>query len=104
MSTVAGIDIANATFDIATLHPNGKYHTKGKLTNNDSGFEALRVWLGKHTEPDAWIVMEATGVYHEPLAEYLYERGYRVCVVNPACINTANPGCNASRRTRSIPS
>ncbi|UPQ83487.1 IS110 family transposase [Pseudomonas knackmussii] len=86
MSTVAGIDIAKATFDIATLHPNGKYHTKGKLTNNDSGFEALRVWLGKHTEPDAWIVMEATGVYHEPLAEYLYERGYRVCVVNPACI------------------
>lgn len=86
MSTVAGIDIAKATFDIATLHPNGKYHTKGKLTNNDSGFEALRVWLDKHTEPGAWIVMEATGVYHEPLAEYLHERGYRVCVVNPACI------------------
>ena len=30
--------------------------------------------------------MEATGIHHEALAEWLLEQGYRVCVLNPAQI------------------
>ena len=84
MAVVVGIDIAKHTFDIATLQGNGKHRTKGKLANDGAGFEVLRQWLLKHAEPQAWIVMEATGIYHQSLAEWLYERGYRVCVLNPA--------------------
>jgi len=84
MTAVVGIDIAKHTFDIATLQSNGKHRTKAKLPNDLKGFEALQQWLLKHAEPQAWIVMEATGIYHEALAEWLFKQGYRVCVLNPA--------------------
>lgn len=86
MSTVVGIDVAKHTFDIATLQANGKHRTKAKLANDPKGFEVLLQWLNKHAEAQAWIVMEATGIYHEALAEWLYERDYQVCVLNPAQI------------------
>lgn len=86
MPSVIGLDIAKHTFDLATLQPNGKYRTKAKLANDKAGFAVLRDWLNKHSEPGAWVVMEATGIYHEALAEWLLEHGYRVCVLNPAQI------------------
>ncbi len=84
MTRVVGIDIAKHTFDIATLQANGKFRTKAKLANTQSGFELLQQWLNKHAEPKAWVVMEATGIYHEALAQWLHKRGYKVCVLNPA--------------------
>lgn len=86
MPKVVGIDVAKHSFDIATLQANGKFRTKAKLANDAQGFEALQEWLSTHAEPDAWIVMEATGIYHERLAEHLCRLGYRVCVMNPARI------------------
>lgn len=86
MSIVVGIDIAKHTFDIATLQANGKHRTKAKLSNAPKGFEVLLQWLARHAEPQAWIVMEATGIYHEALAEWLYEHDYKICVLNPAQI------------------
>lgn len=84
MPRVIGIDIAKRTFDIATLQTNGKYRTKAKLANDAAGFETLQQWLVKHSDLQAWIVMEATGTYHEALAQWLHGKGYRVCVLNPA--------------------
>lgn len=84
MASVIGVDIAKQTFDIATLQDNGKYRTKAKLPNNLNGFALLDQWLIKHAEPKAWVVMEATSIYHEALALWLFEHGYHVCVLNPA--------------------
>ncbi|MDH4554239.1 IS110 family transposase [Pseudomonas sp. BN417] len=86
MSGIVGIDIAKHSFDIATQQANGKYRTKAKLANSAAGFQVLQEWLLKYSEPGAWIVMEATGTYHEALAEYFHGLGYRVCVTNPAQI------------------
>ncbi|WP_350446189.1 IS110 family transposase [Pseudomonas solani] len=86
MPSVIGIDIAKHTFDIATLQANGKYRTKAKLANSEAGFRTLQEWLNKHSEAGAWVVMEATGIHHEALAEWLLEQNYRVCVLNPAQI------------------
>lgn len=84
MTSVVGIDIAKNTFDIATLQANGKHRTKAKLSNDPAGFQVLGDWLKKHCEDDVWVVMEATGIYHEALAEWLFGRDIRVCVLNPA--------------------
>lgn len=84
MSSVVGIDIAKHSFDIATLQANGKYRTKAKLSNDPAGFQVFLQWLLKHSEAGSWVVMEATGVYHEALAEWLHDQGFRVCVLNPA--------------------
>ncbi|SFE10302.1 Transposase [Pseudomonas citronellolis] len=86
MAIVVGVDIAKKTFDIAVLQSNGKYRTKGNLSNDQSGFSVFDLWLQKHAEPGAWVVMEATNIYHEALGDYLLARGYRVCVMNPARI------------------
>lgn len=86
MSSVVGIDVAKHSLDIATLQANGKHRTKSKLANTPAGFKDVGKWLEKHAAPDAWVVMEATGVYHEAVAEYLHGLGYRVCVMNPARI------------------
>nr|WP_272888631.1 transposase [Stutzerimonas stutzeri] len=81
MTRVVGIDIAKHTFDIAALQANGKFRTKAKLANTQSGFELLQQWLSTHAEPKAWVVMEATGIYHEALAQWLHKpwlQGLRV--------------------------
>ncbi|MCG7601808.1 IS110 family transposase [Halomonas sp. McH1-25] len=41
MASVVGIDIAKKTFDVATRLCNGKYRTRLKLANDESGFAAL---------------------------------------------------------------
>ncbi|WP_284583036.1 transposase [Xanthomonas graminis] len=84
MSPVVGIDVAKRSFDLAIDLANGKYRTKAKLPNDPKGFQILQTWLQTHAQADSWIVMEATGTYHEALAEFVYGLGYRVCVLNPA--------------------
>lgn len=98
MTQFVGVDTAKKSFDIATSLENGKFRTKAKLANENTGFQEFQAWLEKHVEPDAWIVMEATGSYHEALAEYVYALGYRVCIVNPAVIH--NFGKESLRRIK----
>ena len=55
------------------------------FTNNVKGFNALENWVKKLAIPEVPIrfVMEATGVYHESLAYYLFGQGYAISVVLP---------------------
>lgn len=83
-SSMVGIDIAKATFDIATpLSAKGKYRTKSKLPNGPTGFAQVLDWLARHA-PQAGVCMEATSVYYEALACFLVNHGVTVYVVNPA--------------------
>lgn len=86
MTAVVGVDIAKRTFDLAILQPNGKHRTKSKLSNDRAGFAVFADWLQRYAESGAWIVMEATGIYHEALAEHFHGLGYRIAVLNPAQI------------------
>src|SRR5690625_1285066 len=83
---VVGMDVAKATLDLACPLDNGKYRTRGKLSNSSKGFDQLLTWLKTHAQDDAWVVLEATNVYHLAVATFLYQHGYRVCVANPAQI------------------
>jgi transposase len=51
--------------------------------NDLRGYRLIVKWLGKSldTGVDFIIVMEATGVYHQHLANYLYEQGYAICIM-----------------------
>lgn len=84
LANVVGIDVAKATLDLACQSTPDKYRTRAKLSNTPVGFSQLQAWLSAHASPDAWIVMETTNVYHEPVAAFLHALGYRVCVANPA--------------------
>lgn len=74
MNSIVGIDISKATLDV--------HRSDGKeigFKNNLAGFKKLLSWAG---EADLF-VMEATGDYHLALADYLFEKGRSVAVVNP---------------------
>jgi transposase len=84
-----GIDCAKDDF-VASF---GKYYENSEviitatqnIKNHQEGFEKLESFIGKNAERDmpVFMVMEATGVYHEKLACYLYDKGYKVSVVLP---------------------
>ena len=83
-TSVLGIDVSKNRFNAALLK-GGKYKHKA-FPNNRDGFERLSDWLLALGVKELHACMESTGVYWEELAEYLYDQGFSVSVVNPARI------------------
>lgn len=82
-----GIDVSKAKLHCSLLTDHYKKKAKNKVaSNSQAGFRTLLEWACRHGKCEAaelqW-VMEATGVYHEAVAEFLYENGAKVSVVNP---------------------
>ena len=72
-----GIDVSKDTIDVKSIQTGHKVYD-----NTLKGFRKLL----KESFPKTHFVMEATGVYHEKLAHFLYNKGYSVSVVNPLVI------------------
>lgn len=68
-----GIDVSKSKISCAYL---GQVR---EFANNGSGFQELWTWA---KESEIWC-MEATGRYHESLADFAFEKGCRTLVVNP---------------------
>ncbi len=80
-----GIDIAKRKFDAALLVEN-KYKHK-VFSNTAEGFKQLTDWLQKRAgDNKVHACLEATGNYGEALAEYLFNIGYTISLINPAQI------------------
>lgn len=83
-----GIDISKAKFDCLWLRDSSKNKVKTKVfKNNQAGYKGLESWLLKNTQSQPagiFVTLEATGVYHEAVALYLFDKGFKVSVVNPA--------------------
>lgn len=60
-------------------------YARKTFANTVKGFEAMQQWVNKLTEAGLPVsyVMEATGVYHEPAAYFLKDRGLDVSIVMP---------------------
>ena len=94
-NTFVGIDIAKDKFDIAIRMPKGQFKHK-IFANNEQGFNATYQWLTKHNGKSL-ITMEATNVYYEDLADFLYSKDLPIAVINPKtmpnfakCLNLRN--------------
>jgi len=72
-----GIDISKDVFDVVK---NGEKHNQ--FTNDLAGFKQFINLL----DTNSHCIMEATGVYHQALAMYLYQNKIAVSVVNPLVI------------------
>lgn len=87
---IIGADISKAKTHNSLLTNPALHKSKDKATdNNPAGFHALLDWACRHAkcEPaELHFIMEATGVYHEALAEFLYDAGCKVSVVNPLVV------------------
>lgn len=80
MCKFIGIDISKQTFDVCFLN-NGKWIHQ-VFENKTTGFKKLQ----KILSTEDWAVMEASGTYYLPLAEYLHGIGIKLSVVNPLVI------------------
>src|SRR5574344_1867538 len=97
-----GIDVSKAKIDCC-IFPSGltgKRKTK-RFDNAQSGFVKLVKWL---TELDVNLsdtraVMEATSVYHENLAHFLYDMELTICIANPARVRAFSKGLSMLNKT-----
>lgn len=97
-----GIDVSKAKIDCC-IFPSGltgKRKTK-RFDNAQSGFVKLVKWL---TELDVNLsdtraVMEATSVYHENLAHFLYDMELTICIANPARVRAFAKGLSMLNKT-----
>ena len=76
-SNYYGIDISKDVFDV--MDSEGRHFL---CPNNTAGFKKFI----KQIDTSGCFVMEATGVYHAQLADYLYSKNIFVSVVNPLVI------------------
>ncbi len=74
---IYGVDISKDVFDV--MDSEGAYM---QYPNGSKGFGRLSKKLPK----GSLVVMEATGYCHYRLAQYLYEHGHCVSVVNPLSV------------------
>lgn len=84
-----GIDVSKERLDVLLLRvgeAEEKSQQEGQqFTNTPTGYGKLQTWLNRRLKAEQLhVCLEATGWYSEAVASYLYERGYRVSVVNPA--------------------
>jgi transposase len=75
-----GIDISKNKFDACLLKANSSLHKV--FSNNLKGFDEFYDWLQEEAL-SPWAIMEATGHYSEPLANFLCQKSVRVSIVNP---------------------
>lgn len=80
MSVTIGIDIAKLKFDVCILKPDGTT-SHAEFDNNTSGFNNLCTLLKNDNEK--YVALEATGIYGEPLCQYLHTKGHRIFLLNP---------------------
>lgn len=84
---VLGIDVAKKTFEVFLIMLGGKT-LKKSFSNNQKGFGLLNGWLKSLQIDHVHACLEATGTYSEPLAEFLYENGHTVSIMNPLRIKS----------------
>lgn len=103
MSTYIGIDVSKAKLDVAWIRDPATNKVKTRVFGNrKKDYPALLDWLLKQTgQPveQLHILMEATGIYHESLAYFLYGSGVRVSVINPARIHSYAKSLNTQHKT-----
>ena len=79
-----GLDIAKQTFQAVLLRQGKQRHKK--FDNTPAGFAELRQWLAQQGVEQVHACLEATGIYSEAVARFLYQAGHLVSLVNPARI------------------
>jgi transposase len=84
-----GVDVSKDDIKVAFSILSADYRVVVRSTrtfaNTRSGFKQLQEWINakKHPVPAIRFTMEATGVYYEGLAYFLYEHNYGIHVVLP---------------------
>jgi transposase len=78
---VLGIDVGKS--DLHAVLIQGERMARKSVKNSQTGHEQLLRWMTNRKSKDVHVCLEATGSYGIAVAEFLYDRGFLVSVVNP---------------------
>ena len=93
-----GIDVSKGKSTVTVMQPFGVVvSAPHDVAHNAKELKELSDFI-KALPEETRVVMEATGVYYEPIAKYLHDQGIFVSVVNPMVIN--NFGSNSIRKVK----
>lgn len=81
---VLGIDVAKRKIDVALLFENKSL--TNQFENSPKGFKLLQAWFKSLQITQVHACLEATGSYGDGVAQFLFENGHLVSVVNPFVI------------------
>ena len=81
---VVGIDVAKDTLEVVLAQ--GELSRYASFKNAEAGYAQLNKWIARYAASSVHVCLEATGQYGEGVAEYLYQQGHAVSVVNPVRI------------------
>ncbi len=82
-----GIDISKRKSTAAILNVQGEViRSPFEFRHTKSGFEELLTYVKDYPKNEVKFIMEATGIYHLALLEFLKGKGYFVHVANPLLI------------------
>jgi transposase len=108
MNCIIGIDVSKDKIDVAWLRDIQTLKVKTKaFKNTPSGYAQLCLWLSDNTKQplnQCHCTLEATGIYHEPLSHWLFEKGIAVSVCNPAQVKNFAKSLGAQHKTDKIDS
>lgn len=98
-----GIDVSKQKLDCLWVRDLSKGKVKTKVfPNRHQDFPGLLDWLIKQTGEDVdnlHVYLEATSIYHEPLAYWLHDVGVTVYVLNPAQVRHHAKGMGVRSKT-----
>jgi transposase len=98
------IDVAKLTLAVALQVGARKAPYEREINNDTAGHLRLIQWLQERGGKLAQltVVMEATGVYHESVAQLLYDSGCRVIIANPARVRDYARGIGLLHKTDKV--
>lgn len=77
-----GIDVSKGKSTVcAMIHPNTIIKESFEVLHTVEEMSMLADYIGS-LDGEIRIVMESTGHYHLPIAQFLYQKGFFVCVEN----------------------
>lgn len=89
-----GIDVSKLKFDVCAItNPDHAVVHQEVFDQTRAGFKLLDRWIRKITGsqnlPEILICVENTGPYDDALVNFLYQRGYSVCLENAMLIRSS---------------
>lgn len=98
-----GIDVSKKKLDCMWVRDLDAGKVKPKVfANAPAQYPELLRWLERNTGESAealHVYLEATSIYHEPLAYWLHDHGVRVYVLNPAQVRYHAQGMGVRNKT-----
>lgn len=105
-----GIDVSKSSLSLSLGYLTSdlikRFESHQDVSNDITGYKLLVKWLDRFVDTNVnfIVVMEATGVYHQHVAHYLYEHGYDICIMQSGRVKRYSQSLDQRSKTDALDS